>query len=138
MVKTQLTGKREKNQPLRSGLRANVIVAAASKGYNHGRNAGGAGMSRLTMSRKLTLGLALMVFAGAGLASAPARAGMKLYVTNSEGDNITVIDLATLKVVGEIKVGEHVHGAAVQADGRRLFATVEAERALKVLYTATH
>jgi len=94
-------------------------------------------MSRLTMSGRLTLGLALMAFAGGGLASAPARAGMKLYVTNSEGDNITVIDLGALKVVGEIKVGEHVHGAAVQADGRRLFATVEAQLALKVIDTAT-
>jgi YVTN family beta-propeller protein len=61
----------------------------------------------------------------------------KLYVTNSLGDDITVIDLATLKVVGAIKVGEHVHGACAQADGRRLFTTIESENSLKVIDTAT-
>ncbi len=62
---------------------------------------------------------------------------MKLYVTNSEGDNITVIDLKALKVVGDIQVGYRVHGAAVEADGRRLFTTIESEKTLKVIDTRT-
>ena len=63
--------------------------------------------------------------------------GMRLYVTNSQADDITVIDLHSLKAVGDIKVGEHVHGIAVEADGRRLFATVESDRTLKIIDTAT-
>jgi YVTN family beta-propeller protein len=61
----------------------------------------------------------------------------RLYVTNSLGDNITVIDLKTFKVVRDIKVGEQVHGLCAPADGRRLFTTIEAEDKLKVIDTAT-
>ena len=82
----------------------------------------------------------LAILAGAlgfGSGRAQTHPGLKLYVTNSEGDDITVIDLGTLKVIGGIKVGDHVHGAAVQADGRRLFTTVESDQTLKVIDTAT-
>jgi YVTN family beta-propeller protein len=61
----------------------------------------------------------------------------RLYVTNSLGDDITVIDLKTFKVVRDIKVGEHVHGLCAPADGRRLFTTIEAEDKLKVIDTAS-
>jgi YVTN family beta-propeller protein len=61
----------------------------------------------------------------------------RLYVTNSLGDNITVIDLKTFKVVRDIKVGEQVHGLCASADGRRLFTTIEAQDKLKVIDTAT-
>jgi YVTN family beta-propeller protein len=68
----------------------------------------------------------------------PAASGaMKLYVTNSLGDDITVIDLATFKPVGDIVVGKHVHGVCAPADGRRLFTTIEAENSLKVIDTGT-
>jgi len=63
--------------------------------------------------------------------------GAKLYVTNSLGDDITVIDLASLKVVGDIKVGKDVHGACAPADGRWLFTTIESENNLKIIDTAT-
>ncbi len=49
-----------------------------------------------------------------------------------------MIDLATLKVVGNIKVGEAVHGLCAPADGRRLFTTIESEKNLKVIDTATN
>ena len=61
----------------------------------------------------------------------------RLYVTNSLGDDITVIDLRTFKVVGDIKVGEQVHGLCAPADGRRLFTTIESEDKLKAIDTAT-
>lgn len=61
----------------------------------------------------------------------------KLYVTNSLGDDITVIDLASLKAVGDIKVGKEVHGACAPADGRWLFTTIESENNLKIIDTAT-
>ena len=60
-----------------------------------------------------------------------------LYVTNSLGDDITVIDLQSLKVVRDIKVGADVHGVCAPADGRRLFTTIESERNLKIIDTET-
>jgi YVTN family beta-propeller protein len=68
--------------------------------------------------------------------AAPPPAG-KLYVTNSLGDDITVINLGTLKVVDDIKVGRHVHGVCAPANGRELFTTIESEDNLKVIDTAT-
>ena len=79
----------------------------------------------------------IMTAAGLGSASARAKEITKLYVTNSLGDDITVIDLETLKVVGDIKAGEQVHGVCAPADGRRLFTTVESEDDLKVIDTQT-
>jgi YVTN family beta-propeller protein len=71
--------------------------------------------------------------------STPGRAeGVpKLYVTNSAGDSIHVIDLRTHRVVGEIKTGLHPHGAAASADGKRFFTTIESDNTLVVLDTAT-
>ena len=58
-------------------------------------------------------------------------------VQGIRGDDVTVIDLGTRKVVDDIKVGKHVHGLAIQADGRRLFATVETEHTLKFIDTGS-
>jgi YVTN family beta-propeller protein len=60
-----------------------------------------------------------------------------LYVGNSRGDDIDVIDMASLKVTGVIKAAERVHGVCVQADGKRLFATVESDHTLRIIDTAT-
>ncbi len=62
---------------------------------------------------------------------------LKLYVGNSRGDGISVIDMASLKVTGEIKAGKHIHGVCAQADGRRLFATVESDHTLRIIDTST-
>src|SRR5216684_2321291 len=61
----------------------------------------------------------------------------KLYVGNSRGDDISVIDTAFWKVTGEIKAGERVYGVCVQADGKRLFATVETDHTLRIIDTAS-
>jgi YVTN family beta-propeller protein len=61
----------------------------------------------------------------------------RLYVGNSIADNISVIDLNSLKVVGDIHVGPHVHGMAVQADGARLFSTSESDNTLRIFATST-
>lgn len=60
----------------------------------------------------------------------------RLYVGNSVADNISVIDLNSLKVVGDIHVGPHVHGMAVQSDGSRLFSTSEGDNTLRVFDTS--
>ncbi len=84
--------------------------------------------------------------AGAALAALCARglpgeakpdAGPKLYVTNSAGDSIHVIDLRTFRVTAEIKAGDHPHGAAASPDGRRFFTTVEGDHTLRVIDTTT-
>ncbi len=62
---------------------------------------------------------------------------LRLYVGNSRGDDISVVDLASLKVVGDIKLGDRIHGVAVQSDGKRLFVTVESDRTLRIVDTAT-
>jgi YVTN family beta-propeller protein len=89
---------------------------------------------RMGLSRSAILLFAASV---ACLADAAPNGKMKLYVTNSLGDDITVIDLATLRVIDDIKVGKQVHGIAAPTDGRRLFVTIESERSLKVIDTAT-
>src|SRR5579883_2292084 len=70
------------------------------------------------------------------LQAAPG-ARMLLYVDNSLGDDITVIDLATLKPIDTIKVGNQPHALCAPADGRRLFTTIESENNLKIIDTAT-
>ncbi len=87
--------------------------------------------------RWLATSLCLLTAAVMCRASSSANEMTKLYVTNSLGDDITVIDLTTFKVVDDIRVGEHVHGVCAQADGRKLFTTIESENNLKVIDTAT-
>lgn len=79
-------------------------------------------------------GCALMAGSPASLRAQSAR----LYVGNSLGDDISVIDLSTLKVSGDIKVGPHVHGVALLPDGKRLYATSESDKTLRVIDTATN
>jgi YVTN family beta-propeller protein len=61
-----------------------------------------------------------------------------LYVGSSRGDDVSIIDLASFKVIGNITLGgERIHGVAVQPDGKRLFATVESDHTLKIVDTGT-
>src|SRR5262245_14011120 len=80
------------------------------------------------------LGLALVLTTTAG--ADQQEAVPKLYVTNSAGDNIHIIDLGNFKLIGAIRTGKHPHGAAVSADGRRFFTTVEGDHTLHVIDTA--
>jgi len=75
-----------------------------------------------------------------GLTASPAdeklKATPKLYVTNSAGDSIHVIDLRTFRVVGQIRTGDRPHGAAASGDGRRFFTSIEGDQTLVVFDTA--
>jgi YVTN family beta-propeller protein len=83
--------------------------------------------------------LSLVLLATAMSKGAPAKKGtVTAYITNSLGDTVTMIDLGTLKTTGEIKVGKRVHGVCAPADGQKLFVTIESEKTLKVLNTATN
>lgn len=51
---------------------------------------------------------------------------------------MTVVDLSTFKTIADIKVGDQVHGVCAPVDGRFVFATVESEKKLKIIDTASH
>jgi YVTN family beta-propeller protein len=85
----------------------------------------------------LALALGLPTLTGSETRAAEKPAARKLYVANTSGDSLSVIDLDRREVVREIKVGGHPHGLAQSPDGRRLYCTVESERALKYIDTAT-
>jgi DNA-binding beta-propeller fold protein YncE len=81
------------------------------------------------------IGFALRLKTAAG--AEQRKAIPKRYVTNSAGENMHVIDLRGFGVVGEIRTREHPQGAAVSADSRRFFTTVEGDQALHVLKTVS-
>jgi YVTN family beta-propeller protein len=92
-------------------------------------------MSRLGSSFwQMTLGTVGCFLLSASVTSAET---LRLYVGNSRGDDVSIVDLASLKVVGDIKLGERVHGVAVQPDGQRLFVTVESDHTLRIVSLKT-
>src|SRR5579872_5767095 len=67
------------------------------------------------------------------LAPIPAWAGMvRIYVTNSAGDGIHVVDPATNKVVQVIKGIEAPHGICFSPDGARVYVSNETDSTLDV------
>jgi YVTN family beta-propeller protein len=68
----------------------------------------------------------------ASVASAAA-AQVRIVQTNSQGDNIHLIDPATNQIVGEVKGVPLNHGAVASPDGRRLYISSEAEQTLHVV-----
>ena len=62
-----------------------------------------------------------------------AASTVRIIQTNSAGDNVSIIDPATNKVVGVINGIEVNHGAAVAPDGSRYYISDEAEGTLDVV-----
>jgi YVTN family beta-propeller protein len=90
---------------------------------------------------KRILSIAALCMIAAGAAAQPgAKPGAKpvIYVGNSFGDDIAAIDAATGKTIATIKVGQTVHAICAQADGRKVFTTVESAKTLNVIDTATN
>src|SRR5947208_2284377 len=65
--------------------------------------------------------------------SPPPSGKVRIIQTNAAGDNVSIIDPATNKVVGEITGIEVNHGAAAAPDGSRLYVSNEAESTLDVV-----
>ncbi len=88
---------------------------------------------------RFTIKLSVGVLVGSAmvLAAHCSAQNLNLYVGNNRGEVISVVDMASLKVTGEIKAGERIHGICVQGDGKRLFATVESDQTLRVIDTAS-
>jgi YVTN family beta-propeller protein len=77
--------------------------------------------------------LGMLVFAALTLVAETAAAQtVRIYVTNSAGDNIHVIDPATNKVVQVINGIEAAHGIDFSPDGARVYVSNEAESTLDV------
>lgn len=74
----------------------------------------------------------------AATAGGLAAQNLRLYVDDSGGNDIAVVDLAAKKKVADITVGAQPHGLAVQADGRRLFTTIESNNTLRLIDTAAN
>ena len=55
---------------------------------------------------------------------------------NSRGDDVSIVDMNSLKVIGDIKLADRIHGVCVQPDGKRLFVTVESDHTLRIIDTA--
>jgi YVTN family beta-propeller protein len=65
--------------------------------------------------------------------ASPAQADLvRIYVTNSAGDSVHVIDPATNKVVQVFKTSEAAHGIGFAPDGSRAYVSNEAEGTLDV------
>src|SRR5438045_4428000 len=62
---------------------------------------------------------------------------VRIYVTNSAGDSIHVIDPATQKVVQVIEGIEGAHGIDFSPDGRRVYVSNEADETLDVFDRAS-
>lgn len=75
---------------------------------------------------------AIVAVAILALATA-ASAQVRVLQTNSQGDNIHLIDPATNRIVGEVKGVPINHGAAAAPDGSRLYFSSEAEQTLHVV-----
>ena len=78
------------------------------------------------------------IIAALCLVAGAADARTLLYVGNSLGDDVSVIDPATAKVVTTIKVGKAVHGVCAPASGARAYVTVESTQEVKVVDTKTN
>jgi YVTN family beta-propeller protein len=68
------------------------------------------------------------------LAALPLAAGpVRIYVANSAGDNITIINPDAGRVVGEIHVSRNPHGIVPSPDGKRFYVSSETENVLDVV-----
>jgi YVTN family beta-propeller protein len=62
--------------------------------------------------------------------------GKLAYVTNSEDDNVLVVDVAQKKVVGEIKTGKFPHGLRMSPNGREIYVANIKDNSVSVIDVA--
>ena len=82
-----------------------------------------------SVAKPLLLALALGSFSMTGSARAEL---VRIYVTNSAGDSVHVVDPGTNKVVQVFKGPEAMHGVAFAPDGSRVYVSNEHDRTLDV------
>jgi YVTN family beta-propeller protein len=74
-------------------------------------------------TNRIAVAAALLAFAGLAAGQSTRQ---KLYVTNSAGSDMTIIDMATLEVLKTVEVGPQPHGIAAPNDARVIFVAIEA------------
>ena len=90
-------------------------------------------------ARKLVCGSALLLLCAAVLlppavgAAGPGQ--QKLYVLSSQSDDMTVIDVATNKIIGSVVVGDRPHGIAATAAQDVLWVATEFDNGLTLVDT---
>jgi YVTN family beta-propeller protein len=92
-------------------------------------------MHTLTALTLVIAAIALLNGSSAAKLGSTAAGKSKLYVTNSSGDDVTIIDTSTLKVIRSLRVGHAPHGLVATADGTRLYLTVEETQKLLIIDT---
>src|SRR5262245_30586977 len=81
------------------------------------------------------LAVAFVVVTASAHAAEPAvKARQKLYVTNSAGNDVTIIDVATHKPIGRLEVGPHPHGIAVPASQDTVYVSIEGKSPGELLW----
>jgi YVTN family beta-propeller protein len=78
------------------------------------------------------LGLLFICTLASARADSNENPSFRLYVGNSTGNDVSVIDLSSLKLIDTLTVGPHVHCIALTPDGRRLFTTTELDNTLVI------
>jgi YVTN family beta-propeller protein len=68
---------------------------------------------------------------------AVAQGNLRLYVASSRGNDVKIIDMGSLKVIGDISARESVHGVCVEPSGHWLFLTVESDHTLRIVNATT-
>jgi YVTN family beta-propeller protein len=76
------------------------------------------------MMRFILVGVCLALVQPATVSQASEPHG-KLYVANSAGNDIHVVDTATNNVIKRVEVGPEPHGLVATANGDRIFITIE-------------
>ncbi|MBI1747662.1 MAG: hypothetical protein HYR55_13910 [Acidobacteria bacterium] len=72
---------------------------------------------------RLIIAVWTWLLASVFLVSAPAFAQFRVYVANSESNNVSVIDTATNRVIATVDVGSFPDGAAASPDGTRVYVS---------------
>ncbi len=87
------------------------------------------------MTQQHLIQATLFCWMTAGLAAAPSGAQQKLYVLNSNTDDMDVVDVATNRVIKTVKVGQLPHGIAAARSQDLLYVSTEGDGGLTVVDT---
>ena len=84
------------------------------------------------MKRAIVVSVLLVVALVATLSAATGER-QKLYILSSAGNDVTVVDVATNKIIGSIEVGDRPHGLATPASQDVLYVATEFDNGLAVV-----
>ena len=77
------------------------------------------------------------IFALLLLAASAAHAAPRVFVTNEEGNDVSVIDTEQNKVIATIPVGKRPRGIGVAPDGKEIYVAISGDNAIAVIDPGT-